>query len=198
MAMKVNLADLGISTTELKKGVAVIREGETPVRKEMYFVIRGELVVIKNIGGVNEVVENLKSGAFFGELGMVSDKPRAASVIVRSDSAKIGVLDRDTFIHISEKQPEFVMHLLKKILQWVINYQERLLLIQKQYNELDDLINDAVFSTPEPEVIEVDGDDEGTSDTGSIESEFDDDEPLPEDDDIMTLGDPDEGEDEKE
>ena len=59
----------------------------------MFIVESGELTCTKKFDGVDKVVKNYKAGDVFGELALLYNAPRAASIKADSDS-QLWVLDR--------------------------------------------------------------------------------------------------------
>lgn len=117
----------------------VVIQGENSGKK-MFFLISGELDVIKKIGGIEEIIETILPGSFFGELGLVDRKPRTATIRVRSDFAKIAILDRDNFLLIAKNKPEFLLKLWKKITNWILEAEDRLELTERQLSDLRNLV----------------------------------------------------------
>ena len=90
----------------VKAGETVIKEGEKG--DELYVVESGTLDCFKNIvilqndilqGGENKQLKTYESNEAFGELALLYNAPRAASIIARTD-CKLWSLDRNTFNHI--------------------------------------------------------------------------------------------------
>mmetsp|Transcript_101061 Transcript_101061/g.179330 ORF Transcript_101061/g.179330 Transcript_101061/m.179330 type:complete len:408 (-) Transcript_101061:56-1279(-) len=81
---------------QAKKDDFIIRQGEAG--DKFYIVEEGELVALKedDDGQVRNVRE-LSTGDYFGELAILKNTPRAASVKVVSASAKVLWLDRKAF-----------------------------------------------------------------------------------------------------
>lgn len=78
-------------------GKKVIAEGEDG---DYLFVIeKGQLDCIKNINGEDKVVKTCTPGDVFGELALLYNCPRAASVVAK-DASVCWQLDRDSFSHI--------------------------------------------------------------------------------------------------
>src|SRR6266542_2870034 len=76
-------------------GDVVIREGDRP---DQFFVIaKGEAVVTqRDPGGAERVVNTLRPRDYFGEVGMLRDQPRNATVRART-SLEVMALDQDAF-----------------------------------------------------------------------------------------------------
>jgi len=65
----------------------------------MFVIEKGNIECLKKIGGEEKVVKTCGAGDFFGELALLYNCPRAASVETR-DPAILWQLDRNTFNHI--------------------------------------------------------------------------------------------------
>lgn len=74
----------------------VIKQGD--FGNNFYILISGEAVATKTLPGTTteEVVMHYKSGDYFGELALLSDEPRAANVIAKTQ-LKVAVFDRMSF-----------------------------------------------------------------------------------------------------
>jgi len=78
---------------EVPVGTAVVREGEPGER--FYVVAEGEVEVEVSVGGVH--VNFLGRGDCFGEIALIRNAPRMATVTTRSD-CKLDVLDKESFV----------------------------------------------------------------------------------------------------
>merc|ERR1711907_308453 len=76
-----------------KKGEFVVRQDEPG--DKFYIIEDGALSAIK--GSDEKIVMNYKSGDYFGELALLKNQPRAASVQVTSDTAKVLSMSRSAF-----------------------------------------------------------------------------------------------------
>ena len=75
-------------------GEVVIQEGEPG--EVLYIVESGDLSCSKVIDGKDTHLKNYKAGEVFGELALLYNAPRAATIKSESDS-QLWVLDRNTF-----------------------------------------------------------------------------------------------------
>lgn len=76
----------------LRKGQVLFREGEPG--EEMFVVRRGTIVVSKAVTGkVEQVLTRLTAGDFFGEMSLVDQAPRSATIQAETDVALLA-LDR--------------------------------------------------------------------------------------------------------
>ncbi len=98
-------------TVTVPAGHAVIREGEEEAAA--YIVARGELEVSRRSSDENGkpmVLARLGSGAFFGEMALLSQLPGAASVVATRPSILL-VADRQALESVVEKHPEVAVEL---------------------------------------------------------------------------------------
>jgi len=90
----------GFEKTSMKQGDILITQGKTG--SIFYIVASGEVGVFLKRAWVDKKVATLGSGKFFGELALINDEPRNASVICEADG-EVFTLLRDTF-------KEVIMH----------------------------------------------------------------------------------------
>lgn len=79
-----------------KDGEAIVTEGEHG--DSFYVIVDGGAVAVKVIDGKDTIVKRYNAGGFFGELALLHDQPRAASVIARHPQATgaIGSMVQET------------------------------------------------------------------------------------------------------
>ena len=83
-------------------GEALIREGEQG--KEFFVIAAGSARVTKLVDGVDQTLAELFDGSIFGEMALVSDAPRAASVVATSE-IEVLVFSRDA-LHMAAADAE--------------------------------------------------------------------------------------------
>lgn len=82
-----------LETQKFSDGQTIIREGD---KGEAFFMIeQGEAEVYKMDAG-KQAIKLYKKGDYFGELALLDDKPRAASVVAKGD-CKVATLGKDGF-----------------------------------------------------------------------------------------------------
>jgi len=87
------------------RGKTIVQEGQTGLR--MYAVLEGKVAV--SIGG--GVVERLGPGGVFGELALIEQTPRLASVAAETDCSLLPI-NRTAFLLLVKTSPEFAESLL--------------------------------------------------------------------------------------
>jgi len=97
----------------------IVQEGQAGTR--MYIVLEGTVAVF--LGG--KVVERLGPGGVFGELALVEQQPRLASVNAETDCS-LQPVNRAAFIALVESSPEFAASLLTKLAERLRNLTSRL------------------------------------------------------------------------
>jgi CRP-like cAMP-binding protein len=80
-------------------GEIIIREGDGNANS-FYIVEEGECTAFKkNKNGDDDKVAEITKGGYFGELALLTDKPRAASVVAKT-AVKCVILDRASFVRL--------------------------------------------------------------------------------------------------
>jgi CRP/FNR family cyclic AMP-dependent transcriptional regulator len=114
MGLKESLAKLSMIT--IKRGEVLFKEG-VPSNGAMFFLFEGQLDIYKHIEGKHTKLRSILPGEFFGEMAIINNSPRAASIVTVSDFAKLGIINRNTFVKMSQESPEFLFLLLKRVIE---------------------------------------------------------------------------------
>lgn len=78
-----------------------------------YIVRTGTISIILNSPDGREMVINeMHGGDLFGELGILTKKPRSTSAIARTKSELL-IIPRQAFLTVIEKEPQLAMHMLE-------------------------------------------------------------------------------------
>jgi hypothetical protein len=96
----------GLRPVIFTPGDEIIRRGE--LGEEMFFINRGKIQVLGPDG--RNVVAVLSDGQFFGELALLSSRPRNATLRAL-DYCELYSLDKKTFDRVLEAFPEFREHI---------------------------------------------------------------------------------------
>jgi CRP/FNR family cyclic AMP-dependent transcriptional regulator len=84
---------------DLNEGKEMTRQGS--LGREFFVMLEGEAEVKKD----DRVINQLSAGDFFGEIALVSDTPRTATVTATTPVRALVITDRD-FRHLMKDQPE--------------------------------------------------------------------------------------------
>jgi CRP-like cAMP-binding protein len=85
-------------------GEMIIRQGDEP--DKFYIITRGRVeIILQPANGLDEVIDELGPGDYFGEVGMVRRSRRMASVQAQTDVDVMG-MDYQTFMNWMESAPE--------------------------------------------------------------------------------------------
>lgn len=149
------ISDLAL--VEVEAGSFLFKEGDTA--DAMYVVVEGELVATTSPEGSRPIeLAHLEEGEFFGEIGLLSDQPRQASVVAKVNSRLLR-FDRESISQLMEKDPDFLAVLLSFLRERLVeglmntsplfapfNEQERLALAEQfEFLEIEP---DAVLLDP--------------------------------------------------
>lgn len=97
---------------EFPKGAVLFREGDSG--KEMYVVQSGRIAISKKVRDLEKVLATLGPGEFFGEMAIISNKPRTATATVAED-ARCLVIDPRTFEAMVRSNSEVAVRMIKKL-----------------------------------------------------------------------------------
>lgn len=97
---------------EFPKGTVLFREGDSG--KEMYVIQSGRVAISKQVREVEKVLATLGPGEFFGEMAIISNKPRTATATV-VDAARCLVIDPRTFEAMVRGNAEIAIRMIKKL-----------------------------------------------------------------------------------
>lgn len=91
---RVQLSD-AVHKVRFNKGDYIIKEGDPG--DAFYFVTEGTAVAQKEIEGEIKNVMDYKSGDYFGERALLTNEPRAASIVCTSDEVIVAKLENRSF-----------------------------------------------------------------------------------------------------
>lgn len=95
------------------KGSVIINEGEDAI--SLYVIVSGGIKVsMDNEDGKEIILNSQGPGEYFGEMALIDDQPRSAS-IVTTEKSKFLIINKPAFHHILEKHPNIAIGLLKNL-----------------------------------------------------------------------------------
>jgi CRP-like cAMP-binding protein len=111
-------------TLQLSSGEVLFREGEKA--DLFYIVLEGSLEIL--VG--ENVVEMAERGAIVGEMALIEDAPRSATVIAKTPSRLVGI-DQKRFRFLVQQTPNFAIHVMKALADRLRRMDQRLATSQK-------------------------------------------------------------------
>ena len=91
-------------------GEDIVREGDSG--DCMYVIQQGEADVIRNVDGVQTVVDRMGKGDIFGEIAIVEKTTRTSTVRAATEVHAITV-DRETFLRRVREDPTLALNVLR-------------------------------------------------------------------------------------
>jgi len=134
MGLKESLAKLTMIT--IKRGEVLFKEG-VPSNGAMFFLFEGQLDIFKHIEGKHTRLRSILPGEFFGEMAIINNSPRAASIVTVSETAKLGIINRNTFVKMSQESPEFLFLLLKRVIERLYETDSKIKAITRAKEEAE-------------------------------------------------------------
>lgn len=93
-----------------RAGELIFREGE--IGDKIYFVLSGIVEIFIRQNQLKRSLCSLSAGEAFGEMAILNNLPRTASVVAETE-AKLLVLERKLFFNLMEKYPILALKLVR-------------------------------------------------------------------------------------
>ena len=93
-------------------GDVIVSEGI--VSNNAFIILEGKVNVTKKVDKKSVLINTLKTGEVFGEMGLISQTVRSASVVAVGN-VTIGVIDKDQFFSLVEQLPDDVRVVVKAL-----------------------------------------------------------------------------------
>jgi cAMP-dependent protein kinase regulator len=91
---KMSVAD-ALFSKKFNDGEEIIKQGDEA--KCMYFVENGNVKIVRSQDGESKELKVCNKGDYFGELALLTKKPRAATVLASGEDVKCAILDIEAF-----------------------------------------------------------------------------------------------------
>lgn len=108
------------SFIQIKSGECLFREGEAG--DVMYVLISGEAEI--TMGGLS--LDVCRSGDIVGEMAMIDESPRSATVIGRTD-CQFAVIDKNRFHFLVDETPRFAIDVMRVMARRLKQVNHRLI-----------------------------------------------------------------------
>lgn len=103
-----------ISLKQCEKGEVILKENETG--EVAYMIEKGSVEISREVNGEKIILATMKSGEIFGEMGMIDESPRSATVTAAEDTI-LKEIPRDEFFEAFKSDPDEVLPVLKSIFE---------------------------------------------------------------------------------
>lgn len=97
-----------------EKGDLILQEGALGDRA--YIITDGSVEVSVKAGAERRVLAMLGPGEIFGEMGLIEDHPRSATVTA-VEHTSVKIIDRETFSHLFERNPKVLLPIVKALFE---------------------------------------------------------------------------------
>jgi hypothetical protein len=97
---------------EFEQGDYIFHEGD--LGTEMYVIHQGRVEILKRIEGGETQLAVFEQGDFFGELSLLDDEPRSASVRALEDTVVVAI-NGATFVQMLTETPEIAVRMMRKL-----------------------------------------------------------------------------------
>ena len=106
-----------------EKGETILREGETG--EDAFIICHGKAGVFKDIKGQSVQINTLAEGDVFGELAVIGNCPRSATIVAETDMEVLRIV-KEVFLNLMAQHPQEVG---LRVMQAIVN---RLFLAEKK------------------------------------------------------------------
>jgi CRP/FNR family cyclic AMP-dependent transcriptional regulator len=117
-----------IPLNRYEAGEVIIREDD--VGETAYVINQGQVEVSKELQGQKVHLATLGAGETFGEMSMIDEKPRSATVTAVSETL-VCEIRRDDFFNSFQTDPKIALQLLKVLFERLREADARILELQK-------------------------------------------------------------------
>jgi len=127
-----------LTTQTFQPGEVIFHEGDPG--RHVYLIVSGSVEIYKTVGDQRQLLNTIGSGEIFGEMGLVSNEPRFATVIAAENCRLIIVQDKAFHLAlVNEKMPiikPLISQLVERFRKVEIKNHEYLRRIDHLENEL--------------------------------------------------------------
>lgn len=118
-----------IRVTEFSKGSAIYEEGDR-ADGSLFFILSGQVNIFKSVDGEARQIDSLGTGQFFGEVGILIDYARTATVIAASDSVRLARITADSFLKEAAHNMKFALKMIGITIQRLARVELRLQMVE--------------------------------------------------------------------
>ena len=110
---------------QLPAQITLCHEGE--LERSFYIIIKGRVDVYKHLEGQRLLINQLSNGAHFGDIALLLDVPRTATIIT-AEACDVLEIDRDIFAALLTTHPDLVVAISQLVLKRFLAQEEKQLI----------------------------------------------------------------------
>ena len=136
-----------ITLSRYQAGEVIVQEndfGETA-----YVIAQGQVEVTKGLHGQNVHLAYLGAGEIFGEMSMIDEKPRSATVTAVTEIS-VNEIRRDDFFNSFQTDPKVALQLLKVLFERLREADSMILQLQKSDPQHALVTKESLAAVPPP------------------------------------------------
>jgi CRP/FNR family transcriptional regulator, cyclic AMP receptor protein len=130
---------------QFEPGEVIIKEND--MGETAYIIERGKVEVTKERDGQSVHLGHVGAGETFGEMSMIDDKPRSATVTAVEDTLAREI-HRDAFFESLQTDPEIAVSILKILFERLRESHVKILQLQQSAPDAFQRISEGVHATP--------------------------------------------------
>jgi CRP-like cAMP-binding protein len=145
-----------ITLSRYQAGEVIIREND--LGETAYVITQGQVEISKELAGRKVHLAYLGVGETFGEMSMIDEKPRSATVTAVTETL-VSEIRRDDFFNSFQTHPEVALTLLKVLFERLREADATILQLQKTNPQHPQILNKPLAAVPlrEPLAITLEG-----------------------------------------
>lgn len=110
---ELDLLENHMITRTFRKNTVIINEGDQA--NSLYIILSGMVkVFLSNEDGKEIIINTLEEGDHFGELALLDDAPRSASIMT-TEKSSLGTISKADFVTVLSKHPELALKLIQEL-----------------------------------------------------------------------------------
>ena len=117
---------------EFKQGSVIYEEGDK-ADGSLYFILAGRVNVFKTTDGKPRQIDSLGEGQFFGEVGILMDYPRTATVLAASGTVRMARITAESFLQEAGQNMKFALKMIGITIQRLARIELKLQMVQEPF-----------------------------------------------------------------
>jgi CRP/FNR family transcriptional regulator, cyclic AMP receptor protein len=91
----------------------------------LYIILSGSItVLLSNVDGRELIISEMHPGEYFGELGLITGKPRSATAVAHEKSELV-IVPKEVFLALLDREPALARHLLDVVAERLYQSNQR-------------------------------------------------------------------------